>query len=97
MEDHELQSIRQRLNRMDCKLDQMTVRVNEELVTKDELKQAIRKPRKEESFLTWWANTGLAWTIAFVVMVMMILGLISLMNYKGNEGYYDREIRTDRQ
>ena len=94
--------IESKLNNIISDLDELRQKVNNQdqsiknLVTKDELKQAIRKPRKEEPFSTWWANTGLAWTIAFLVIIIMVLGLVSLMNYKGNEGYYDREIRTDR-
>ena len=101
--------IESKLNNIIADLDNLKQKVGrqdrhiEELVTKEDLRQEVEKevekiikPRKEEPFSAWWGNTGLAWTIAFVVMVMMVLGLISLMNYKGNEGYYDREIRTDR-
>ena len=96
MEDQELQDIRQRLNRMDCKLDQMNVRVNEELVTKDELKRVVGNRPKDEPFLNWWMRTGLPITITFLVLFLLVLFGISLKSCKGNEGYYDREIRTDR-
>ena len=100
--------VEDKLNSIISELDGLKIKINkqdqkiEKLVTKEDLQEEIKKevkkiikPKKEEPFLTWWGQTGLPLTITFLVLIVLVLGLVSLKNCQGTQGYYDREIKTD--